>query len=185
MSGIINQTGARSGVIGTTVGTPAGGLSEADTWRLNTTFNVSTNETSYPNYWERDDTDANGLLGTGMTQSGGIFTFPSTGFWLVQFHLRGYLTSSTPIDRYISAAIQVTTNNSSYSTAATSATHVFHTSTSAYTNFHANPFKIIDVTDTTNIKVKFYSFADNTATQMVGNTNSNETSAYFIKLGAT
>ena len=164
---------------------PAGGLTEADTWRLTTTFSMSSNETLYPDYWEREDTNANGLLGTGITEDGGVFSFPSTGFWLVQFHLRGYLQSGTPIDRYISAAIQVTTNDSSYVTAASSATHVFHTSTSAYTNFHTNPFKILDVTDTANIKVRFYSFADNTATQMVGSSTTNETCVYFIKLGAT
>ena len=83
MSGIINQTGARSGVIGTTVGTPAGGLSEADVWRC--TNDLYLFREPLPN-WERADTYGAGTqLGTGMSESSGVFTFPSIGHWLINY----------------------------------------------------------------------------------------------------
>ena len=67
-----------------TIAASAKGVVEADTWRL--TADV-TGKVDLTSGWERDDTDGNGLLGTGITESSGIFSFPSTGTgqYLVQF----------------------------------------------------------------------------------------------------
>jgi hypothetical protein len=32
---------------------------------------------------ERNDTAGFNYIGTGMTESGGVFTFPSTGTWMI------------------------------------------------------------------------------------------------------
>ena len=60
---------------------PTSGLVEADQWRLTANY-TSTNGDITANL-ERNDTTGFALLGTGMTQSSGIWTFPSTGYWLV------------------------------------------------------------------------------------------------------
>ena len=62
-----------------------GGLTEADTWRVTTNFQGDV--TPIASNWERDDTALNGLIGTGMSQSSGIFTFPNTGYYLVTFNM--------------------------------------------------------------------------------------------------
>src|SRR5210317_166746 len=57
-----------------------GGLSEADSWRL--TANT-TSQGDLTSNWERADDTVFGKLGTGMTQSSGVFTFPSTGLYFI------------------------------------------------------------------------------------------------------
>ena len=61
------------------------GISEIDQWRLSadlsiTTLNTLTNITAN---WERNDNTGFGRVGTGMTESSGTFTFPSTGIYLI------------------------------------------------------------------------------------------------------
>ena len=58
-----------------------GGITEADQWRLTANTSVPGDITTN---WERVDTDGFGYLGTGMTESSGIFSFPSTGIYLVE-----------------------------------------------------------------------------------------------------
>ena len=69
VNGTIDVTGA------TTTGFPAGGLTEADCWVMTTTF--TDDATPIASNWARDTSNGFGLLGTGMTESSGIFTFPS------------------------------------------------------------------------------------------------------------
>ena len=63
--------------IGGTAGTGFG-LAEADQWRLTSDFASDAIITAN---LERTDTYGFGQLGTGMTESSGVFTFPSTGFY--------------------------------------------------------------------------------------------------------
>ena len=65
-------------------GTISAGITVADQWYMNTSFSGNGDITSnwsqtlpYSNY---------GTLGTSMTESSGIFTFPSTGIWKVSHH---------------------------------------------------------------------------------------------------
>tara|TARA_Y100001938_G_scaffold121975_1_gene170012 strand:+ start:548 stop:1357 length:810 start_codon:yes stop_codon:yes gene_type:complete len=76
----------------------AGGLTEVDQWCVSSDYAVGSSgwHTLTAN-WQRPTgtTAADGSdLGTGMTQSSGAFTFPSTGFWLVTFHATGYNSSN-------------------------------------------------------------------------------------------
>ena len=86
-----------------------GGIGEVDTWKLtadaaNDLNPISSNLARVTSYWTKK--------GTGMSESSGVFTFPSTGYWLIQF-LADYYTS-VKVNEYISI-IQVTSDNSSYS----------------------------------------------------------------------
>ena len=156
-----------------------GGLTEADTWRLTTGFTgdalpITTN-------WERDDTYAFGVLGTGRSESSGIFSFPSTGYWLVQFHARCNIYGS---DRLITPAIYVTTDNSTYNRATIPSIHIYPTS-SGVTYSSTTSEKMLDVTDTANIKVQFGVDVGNSSTSTSGDTSQNTTYATFMKLGDT
>src|SRR5210317_1512304 len=55
-----------------------GGITEADQWRINSNLTTSTQYGFFTANWERVDTDGFGKIGTGLTESSGIFTFPST-----------------------------------------------------------------------------------------------------------
>ena len=58
----------------------AGGITVADQWRLTTT---QTADVSPVTAWEQVDTAGQGFIGSAMTISSGLFTFPSTGIYLV------------------------------------------------------------------------------------------------------
>jgi hypothetical protein len=158
------------------------GITEADTWRVTTGLNVSAGQASLTANWERDDTFANGLLGTGMSESSGVFTFPSTGFWLVVGTIAFNNANGDNQAKYLGVAIEVTTDNSSYSEATNSYTSNGYDSTSIRS--YARTSKILDVTDTANIKVKLMYLVQQDFA-ISGNTNRNNTYLQFIKLGDT
>ena len=60
-------------------------LNEADQWRLSTDYSNASNGVNevLTSNWERNDTDF-AKIGTGLTQSSGVFSFPSTGIYLIQ-----------------------------------------------------------------------------------------------------
>ena len=68
------------GRTGATVSLPQDSNYMLDQWRLSAT--ISDNDTTLTG-WERPDDSSFGRIGTGMTESSGIFTFPSTGVYLV------------------------------------------------------------------------------------------------------
>ena len=78
MSGKVNSTGAVSGVIGTTVGTPTG-IKYASTFRLNSQF--TTNDSAITDW--NQTAPITGSIGTAVTESSGVFTLPEIGQWLV------------------------------------------------------------------------------------------------------
>ena len=60
-----------------------GGITEYDQWRVTSNLITSGGTGDVTANWERNDTDFD-KIGTGMTESSGIFTFPSTGIWHVE-----------------------------------------------------------------------------------------------------
>ena len=62
----------------------ANGVTDFDSWRLTSAFTGSGG--TIDGSWERQDTNSQNIKqGTGMTQSSGVFTFPNTGIWKVEF----------------------------------------------------------------------------------------------------
>ena len=115
-----------------------------------------------------------------MTESSGIFTFPSTGIWLIQ-HQQNVFRSNGEIQRH-DCRILTTTNNSTYVLA--SQAHVTTTSN----NYRTSGFMsfIFDVTNTSTHKVQFgYADASNNNPTLVGSSNENWTASFFIRLADT
>ena len=59
----------------------SGGITQADMYRLTT--NV-TSDTGTVTNWERCDDASYGKIGTGITESSGLFSFPETGIYAVR-----------------------------------------------------------------------------------------------------
>jgi hypothetical protein len=154
----------------------AGGITEADQWRLTTSFTGDANPIA--SNWERTDTSGWGNIGTGMSESSGIFTFPSTGIWLVAFNFYG---SATTAQLYCSSSIEVTINNSSYAPASYGDTN-FYGGTS-YSTAMSQYF--VDVTDVANVKVRTVIDAVSTSTTTIGSSTNTGTGVTFIRLGDT
>ena len=170
-----------SGATLTNNGTATGfaGITEADTWRLTTDFAGSA--TPIASNWERSDTAGQGYFGTGMTQSSGIFTFPSTGWWFITFQAGFKLASDT--SKYNGGYIVGTTNNSTYANLAGSDADIGNSGGTSYAATYVAT--LFDVTDTTQCKVRFDIGVQTTTTQTCGTSTYDLTSAKFIKLGDT
>ena len=152
------------------------GITQADQWRVNaSTNNTGSNEVTAN--WERCDNSFS-LIGTGMTESSGVFTFPTTGIYHVIWETMA--TSNGGTSLYMGNDIRFTTNNSSYSNVA--ATYGNAYTANAYGG--GSSFFMFDVTDTSTHKVKFR-FVSYAAAVFEGNTNANWQVATFIRLGDT
>jgi len=163
------------------------GITEADNWRL--TVNKSDNSDITANL-ERDDTSGFGYLGTGMTQSSGIFTFPSTGIWLITFNAMFLVTN----ENLSIAEINTTINNSTYTIwywcnikqNRCCTTFIIVASTTGGSHYKSSTTSILfDVTSTSDCKVKFTASNLNASCQLVGNSAFNTTNMLFIRLGDT
>ena len=153
------------------------GITMADQWRVNTDFTGDNAPIS--SNWEQVDTGGQGTLGTAMSQSSGVFTFPETGIYLVTFQLTYFASNSSSRTDF---SIQVTTNNSTYTDVALG--QVNGTSgQNAYSSSFINT--LIDVTDTSNVKVRFKNNNQDNSNTIQGNTNYNATGATFIRMGDT
>jgi len=157
------------------------GITEADTWRITTNFAGDADPIT--SNWERDDTDGNGYIGSGMSQSSGVFTFPSTGFYRVTFYhqFSGMTTGPGTSSNYVQQEIQYTANNSSYNDATEVWGSIFQNG--AYTMTVSS--KIFDITDTSNQKVRFSTTSQGNNIYTQCHSTKNITYATFIKLGAT
>jgi len=156
----------------------ANGITEADMFRLTADTNQNTAGFVTSN-WERVDTDGFGKIGTGLTESSGVFSFPSTGFYLIT----GF--ANMDVDGGDTNAVwelYTTADNSSYDIAASMGTG--EGSGNGIRSLATIIFQL-DVTNTTNVKFKWGTSGFASSTQLRGNTALNETCFSCIRLGDT
>ena len=164
-----------------------GGITMADQWRLDTTETNIADSGEFLTSWERNDSTAYAKIGTGMAESSGVFTFPSTGIYKVEFVAAPYDDRGHP---EVNAEIHITTNNSSYSNVARSNTYIENDGSTSYNVFTSTYCSaLVDVTDTSNVKAKFFIQAVSpdqaNSTNAQGNSSFNQTTVTFIRLGDT
>ena len=152
-----------------------GGIGMVDQFRL--TANKSGSGLLNAN-WERSDTFGAGFIGTGMTESSGVFSFPSTGIYFIT--AGSYILSSNSYT-YGGFQIQVTANNSSYNTA----TEAYTTDNTHGTELGLFVQYIFDVTNTSNDKFRINSRAVSNNCTYQGSTSINKTWVSAIRLGDT
>jgi hypothetical protein len=157
----------------------ANGVTAAQMWRLTTSFDGSAQPIA--SNLEANDTYSPGAIGSAMSQSSGIFTFPSTGMWLIQAQGEFFFSGDS---RYNQLIIETTTDNSSYNEAAKSTGGIAQAESSA-THANSSSFLIFDVTNTTTHKVRFTASCSSSSVTVYGDTNRNFTCMTFIRLGDT
>jgi len=156
------------------------GLAAASQWRLTTTF--SNSALPITSNWEQVDTDGYANLGSAITQSSGVFSFPATGFWLITY-CASY-NNSTANDRYVNTLIQTDTG-SGYATAAKAFTNIPQSVNGTSTGANGVTSFLFDVTNVSTHKVRFGNEITNSNTQTTGDSNYNNTFITFQKLGDT
>ena len=157
-----------------------GGVTMADAWRLTTAYQGDADISS--NLERVDGPAGYGQLGSAMSESSGVFTFPSTGIYKVSYFQSFY--SAGVASRFVRCAIKVTTDNSSYNEAALGQTSVEQLESST-TYCFASCETLVDVTDTSNVKVKFSTDVSNNSIYVAGNSSRSDNQMMFIRLGDT
>ena len=158
------------------------GITEADTWMVTGTFqNVSNgvDEVKTSN-WSRQVAPTYGSfskIGTGMSESSGIFTFPSTGIYHVTWNSYFDLSSATS-----AASIKIQVSNNGGSNYVTQAVSGCGSDPNRGQTVNAQTF--VDVTSTSNVKVRFLTNGG-TYINWFGDANATYTYATFVRLGDT
>jgi len=169
----IGASGDTIALAGTTVTGITQGVTMADQFRLTTDFGSNGDITVN---LERTDDASFAKIGTGMSLSSGIYTFPSTGLYQIINQSTFLITG----DDNVRVDTKVTTNNSSYVTVAYS---IAGGDSSGNMNNNAFSTSFVNVTNTSNVKVKFTSASVGTNSAVVGATDISLTSFTFIRLG--
>ena len=131
------------------------------------------------NAWEENDDATYARVGSAVTQSSGIFSFPSTGIYLIIWDVACNSTSGT--DKSSAWEIYMTTDNSSYTKIARNTESFSDT----YQYKNTNSSVMVDVTNTSNDKVKFVVSGTNSVVQTNGNSTQNQTAVTFLRVGDT
>ena len=168
-------TGALPAISGAALTGLTAGITEMDNWRIHTSYTASGINYITSN-WERNDTTFQ-KIGTGLTESSGVFSFPSTGKYLIIFFMSW---TSSNASNFNGGYIRVTTDGSNYTRRA-----------DGFDDLQANGAHgavalnlVVDIENISTHKVKFEVEAQASNT-LRGDTGRNITGAIFIKLGET
>lgn len=123
-------------------------------------------------------TGAGAPLGNGMTESSGVFSFPTTGKYLIILAARFSIDGSDNCD----VVMNVTLNNSSYTTVAIATDGQNGSGTKEGSG---STFYFLDVTDVSQVKVKFAASSLGGSSAVSGNASQVVTSFTFIRIGDT
>ena len=179
----IGASGDTTNIVGTLQNNGSGlvsGITVADQWRLTADFTGAADPIS--SNLERVDTTGQGTIGSAMTVSSGLFTFPSTGIYLVSFTAALQFNGDT---RYYVAYIESTRDNGSNFTELTKNETFIQQTGSAATPNTVVTSTLMDITDTGNDKVRFEVLPLDNSTITKGDSTKNETFMTFIRLGDT
>jgi len=162
------------------------GITEHDEWRITSSKTVSNTSSDFAADFARTTRAGFVLLGTGMSESSGIFTFPSTGIWII-----GALNNYTSTDANRANAVRTyyTSNNSTYYNVSAAAVNISDDggASNSYGTIYSECE--VDITSTTNCKVKFDAISNNNATIYNGDSSSTNDGAstrfMFTRIGDT
>ena len=166
---------------GTATGFGVQGITMVDNWYINSALSVPSGEATITANWERGTSDQFGRIGSAMTQSSGVFTFPSTGIYYCS--INGGFYRGTGYRRYIGWTIKTTSDNSSYTHAV-----INYDSISGDTNSNISAAVsatcVFDVTDTSTHKMTFQTDAVDSGAAVTG-VSGRYANVLFIRLGDT
>ena len=172
-----NIVGVCTAGFGNASGAFSQGITEVDQWRLSTTLSNNGDNNITAN-WERNDTEFE-KIGTGLSESSGVYSFPSTGKYLIMF--RGTGTGNDA--RYIGIHMYVSTNSgSNYTYRGESYGSGYDSGGTSYASYSFDI--VLDVTNHSTFR--FYWRASSWGTcNFLGSSNAQMTGFTCIKLGDT
>ena len=172
-----------SGTFNGTIGSSATGfglITMADQWRITTTsVNIGTSPTVLTSNWERADDATSGIIGTGMTESSGVFTFPETGIYQVMgsFLLQSRYGNNTQTKATISVSNDT---GSSFDDVTVGESEIDQNDVA-----QVPLIALVDVTNENTHQVRFSIEGSENSVRALGSTSYNRTTVSFIRLGDT
>ena len=142
-------------------------------WRL-TANQASNNAVVEP--WERVDDATSSAINPSMTESSGVFTFPSTGLWLVTAQINIYIDTS---DGTAGALMQVSSNSGG----AWDSRCAIYEGDDSSTNTSGAMSCLVNVTDKSTFRFQLATDALGTDSAIVGNTDISRTALLFERKG--
>ena len=174
-AGQVLQTDGNGNLSWVTPGTATtNGITMADQWRL-AGDNNKTNDQVIDSNWERTDTFF-AQIGTGMSESSGVFTFPQTGvyFVLAQLQMNGNAS-------YAGVSVEISTNSGgSYG----GFTYGYQNMSTVGGYHHLSLHGVCDIANASTHRLRMLA-VNNASTQYSGNTNNYRCGMTFIRLGDT
>ena len=161
-----------------------GGITEVDSWRVNTTTSISGGSMDITANWERCDTNFE-KIGTGLTESSGVFTFPSTGKYLTCYDITFKTTATTA---YAGIYLYLSTDGGSNFSHIVANTNTQIYSAGALSLGNASGCGVIDVTDASQFKWKLnvdYQNPSSGSPAIYAHTDRNRSYIHIIRLGDT
>ena len=150
------------------------GITMMDQWRI-TGDNNKTNDQVIDSNWERSDTFF-AQIGTGMSQSSGVFTFPQTGVYFVLAQLQMNGSAS-----YAGVSVEVSTDSGgSYG----GFTYGYQNMSTVGGYHHLGLHGICDIANVSTHRLRMLA-VNNASTQYSGNTNNYRCGMTFIRIGDT
>ena len=153
------------------------GLIEVDMFRLTSPTSDGANADITANL-ERCDDASFAKIGTGMSESSGIFSFPRTGVYEVKVQALVDVRSG---DGTAEVQTKVTINNSDYDITSVAIGGDDSGTNGVQITGYGQCF--VNVTDTSNVKVKFTTNSFGGSSHLEGSSDQNNTSFSFIRLG--
>jgi len=157
------------------------GITQTDMWRISSDFAIPAGATVISSNLERVDDATFAKIGTGMTQSSGIFTFPETGLYQVRFNAGSVRSTSGNFNVYI--YLDGTSDNSNYDGLAEGHESVNPNTSVNWASVSVETF--FNCTNTSTHKVRFrVGGGDGTTNQRLdGSTSVSLNTFTFIRLG--
>lgn len=152
-----------------------GGVTMYDEWRRTSNGSGTGDITAD---WARNNTNF-AQIGSGMTQSSGVFTFPATGIYRVTYHIMGYRNGDSP---FFGCNMYLSTNSGSSYSVVTYSRGSNNADGDAYATAHG--WGTIDVTNASTFRVKF-TIDSSGSWNWRGSSGFNESFASFMKVGET
>ena len=157
------------------------GITMADSWRLSSSYTCGNGFLTAN--WEQVDTYNYGRIGSSMSQSSGVFSFPVTGIYLVHY----FVNFKCGTDQsYLSAFLHTTTDNSNYSIFFSTDEQINDVSGGGQQYATAHGQAILDITDVSTHKIKFQVDGYNSPNYTIeGDSSFTRTGVNFVRLGDT
>ena len=163
----------------TTAKTTVAGITMAEQWRMNSDTSAGAEQVLQG--WSKVTTSLHqgGTIGSSMSVTSGVFTFPSTGIYYITGTFVFYVGTSN--DAQARVFLKVSHDGSTYNTVA----RFIHGEFGDGVYGSASQHYVLDVNDTSNVKVYFQTESMSSNTKIMADNSVGETNVTFIRLGDT